>query len=47
MALFQADALGAKANGNRAPTFAGVTGYYPEIKVEQLLQYPPGTFRRE
>ncbi|MGL5195734.1 MAG: Coq4 family protein, partial [Chroococcales cyanobacterium] len=46
-ALVKADALGAKANPNLAPKLAEVTGYYPEIKVEQLLQYPPGTFGRE
>ncbi len=46
-ALLKADALGAKANPNLAPKLAGVTGYYPEINVEQLLQYPPGTFGRE
>jgi ubiquinone biosynthesis protein COQ4 len=46
-ALLKADALGAKVDGNLAPKLAGVTGYYPEIKVEDLLQYPPGTFGRE
>jgi ubiquinone biosynthesis protein Coq4 len=46
-ALLKADALGAKANPNLAPKLAGVTGYYPEINVQHLLQYPPGTFGRE
>ncbi|MCT7958650.1 Coq4 family protein [Laspinema palackyanum] len=46
-ALLKADALGAKAHPNLAPKLASVTGYYPEINVEQLLQYPPGTFGRE
>jgi ubiquinone biosynthesis protein Coq4 len=46
-ALLKADALGAQANPNLAPKLAGVTGYYPEINVEQLLAYPPGTFGRE
>ncbi|MCT7963347.1 ubiquinone biosynthesis protein COQ4 [Laspinema sp. D1] len=46
-ALLKADALGAKANPNLAPKLAAVTGYYPEINIEQLLQYPPGTFGRE
>ncbi|MBO0352155.1 hypothetical protein J0895_24345 [Phormidium pseudopriestleyi FRX01] len=46
-ALLKADALGAKATPNLAGRLAGVAGYYPEINVEQLLQYPPGTFGRE
>ncbi len=46
-ALLKADALGAKANPHLAPKLAGVTGYYPEINVQHLLQYPPGSFGRE
>lgn len=45
-ALLKADALGAQANPNLAPKLAAVTGYYPEINVQHLLQYPPGTFGR-
>lgn len=46
-ALLKADAFGAKAHPNLAPKLASVTGYYPEINVEHLLEYPPGTFGRE
>lgn len=46
-ALLKADAFGAKASPNVAHKLAEVTGYYPEINVEHLLQYPLGTFGRE
>ncbi len=46
-ALLKADAFGAKAHPNLAPKLAAVTGYYPEINVDQLLAYPSGTFGRE
>ncbi len=46
-ALLKADALGAKIHPNLAQKLASVTGYYPEINIKQLLQYPPATFGRD
>lgn len=46
-AILKSDFLGAKVNPEVATKLQPVVGYYPPINLEQLSQYPPGTFGRE
>lgn len=46
-AILKADILGAKASPEVAEKLTNVVGYYPTIDLDELIQYPPGTFGRE
>ena len=46
-AILKADILGAKASPEVADKLTNVVGYYPKINLDELIQYPPGSFGRE
>ncbi len=46
-AILKADALGSKVNPAIAFRLQSVVGYYPPIDLEQLSQYPKGSFGYE
>ncbi|WP_066423826.1 Coq4 family protein [Anabaena sp. 4-3] len=46
-AILKSDLLGAKVAPETAAKLQPLAGYHPPIDLEQLSQYPPGTFGRE
>ncbi|KST69673.1 Coq4 family protein [Mastigocoleus testarum] len=46
-AILKADILGAKASPEIADKLTNVVGYYPKINLDELIQYPPGSFGRQ
>ncbi|MBE9004124.1 hypothetical protein IQ259_03540 [Fortiea sp. LEGE XX443] len=46
-AILKSDLFGAEVNPELATKLKSVVGYYPPINLEQLSQYPPGSFGRE
>ncbi|MBD0334222.1 MAG: hypothetical protein ICV62_01920 [Cyanobacteria bacterium Co-bin13] len=46
-AILKSDLLGAKVAPEVAPLLEPVVGYYPAIALDELIQYPAGTFGYE
>jgi ubiquinone biosynthesis protein COQ4 len=46
-AILKSELFGAKVSSEVAAKLQSVQGYYPPINLEQLSQYPSGTFGRE